>query len=182
MLFFSTCCYLRRVLKQLQSISVSCLIRGTDLCRATDEILFVYCVVYTCSDNTWENGAFWSWMFTHNDINFRCKLIREYTYSDIRLPNYKLFLPFSASDLFIASSLKCLRVMCSLDGFFHHVYSNDNIITRICDYKRCFDWRLDLLTAYRVVTITLSVISTLYKSPQHTLSLFNLLSSPVVPR
>jgi hypothetical protein len=56
----------------------------------------------------------------------------------------------------------------------------------VCDYRSCLDWRIDLLTTYthhsepHVIT-ALSLISTLYKSPQHLLSLFQpAVSSPAV--
>jgi hypothetical protein len=55
---------------------------------------------------------------------------------------------------------------------------SESIVTYMCDYRRGLDWRLDLLTTYRSelqVTITLSPISSLYKSLQHTLKLFSLL-------
>jgi hypothetical protein len=55
-----------------------------------------------------------------------------------------------------------------------------NIVTiYICDYRRVMDWWVDLLTTYtctryselQIIT-TLSLIYTIYKSPQHPLSLF----------
>jgi hypothetical protein len=57
-----------------------------------------------------------------------------------------------------------------------------SIVTCMSDYRRGLDWRLDLLTTYRSelqVTITLSLISNLYKSLHHTLSVLSLLSLTV---
>jgi hypothetical protein len=56
-----------------------------------------------------------------------------------------------------------------------------------CDYRRGLDWMLDLLTTYtngselQVITAP-SLTSTLYKSPQNPLCIFQpSMSSPAVP-
>jgi hypothetical protein len=63
----------------------------------------------------------------------------------------------------------------------------DNIVTRRGDYRRGLDWCLDLFTIYthdpelQAVTAR-PLISTIHKSPQHPLIIFQLaVSSPAVP-
>jgi hypothetical protein len=50
------------------------------------------------------------------------------------------------------------------------------------DYRRCLDLLVTLIhDSWLHLSVSPSLISTLYKSLKHTLSLFSLLSSPVVP-
>jgi hypothetical protein len=55
--------------------------------------------------------------------------------------------------------------------------SENTVAIYVCDYRRGRDWWMDLLTTYthrpelQVITVP-SLISTLYKSPRHSLSLF----------
>jgi hypothetical protein len=79
-------------------------------------------------------------------------------------------LPSDAGDLFISLSDP------------HYILSRD-----MCNYRQCLDWWMDLLTTYthdwKVQIITaLPLISTIHRSPQHPLSLFqSAVSSPAVP-
>jgi hypothetical protein len=70
--------------------------------------------------------------------------------------------------------------------FFLNKSSTVTLPRRMCDYRRCSDWWMDLLTTHtrdsepQAISTPLQ-ISTVHKSPLHTPSLFQPLSPPAVP-
>jgi hypothetical protein len=91
-----------------------------------------------------------------------------------------LFLSWSSvlSSVYVSFPQLLLKLLYNLCELCHIV------IFLGCDYRQDLDWWLDLLTTYthhleiQVIT-ALSLISTLYKSPQHQLSFFPTCYAPI---